>query len=484
MKTLIILLAFLCNNSLYMVPTKSETLKVSTRETSSFLTTGTAPFDNLRIRPCHLEIVPPSSGVQFYRNGIIFLSHSKVEEKIPEHHLSFGSLRTYTTIITDTVPGNLMPFTLDSQVIFPSEATTFTSDHNTMYFSLIPEKSRSEKIFRADNTPEGWKIEKNPLDICSGNYIYSHPCLSADGTFMIFSSDMSGSAGGLDLYVSRNMDEKWSEPESLGKEINSTGNELFASLDASNNLYFSSDGLPGKGGYDIFICKYNENGWDEPHNLSEKINTENDEVAFAINKSDNSSAFYTVRSRSGRSKTQLNSITLNPEPEITVGDLSQILLAEAGIKDASSTAKPKTPALTASTVPEKPEVEEPPVEQKATPAKVQQEQTIVAKKEVTAPQKEPLTASASNVKKDVVVYRIQILANTKPVGSYNITVAGKAHKSFEYLYKGAYRTTVGAFSNLVEAAKFQNTCRQNGYSQAFVVAFRNNIRATDPELFK
>lgn len=484
MKELIILLAFLCNISWNIAPNKGEKVQVFTYKMSDCLTIDTTYLNNLQIRPFHLEIVPPSSGVQFYRNGIIFLSHSKAEEKVPENHLSFGSLRTYTTIITDTVPGNLMPFTLDNQVIFPSEATTFTSDHNTMYFSFIPEKSRSEKIFRADNTLEGWKIEKNPLDICSGNHIYSHPCLSADGTFMVFSSDMSGTVGGLDLYISNNMDGKWSEPKNLGKEINSAGNELFASLDASNNLYFSSDGLPGKGGYDIFICRYNGNGWDEPHNLSEKINTEDDEVAFAINKSDNGSAFYTVRARSGKNKTQLNSITLNPESGKTVSNLSQILLAEAGIKDLNIPAKPLAPVLAANAVAEKPEVKKPPVEQKATPAKVQQEQPVAVKEEVPAPKKEPMTVSASDVRKDVVVYRVQILANTKPVGSYNVTIAGKAYKSFEYLYKGGYRTTVGEFSTPSEAAKFQNTCRQNGYKEAFVVAFKNNIRSTDPELFK
>ena len=67
----------------------------------------------IRVRPFPLDIIPPSSGVQFYRNGIIFLSYSKVDEKVPEKHLSFGSLKTFMTIITDTVPGNHMPFLLD-----------------------------------------------------------------------------------------------------------------------------------------------------------------------------------------------------------------------------------------------------------------------------------------------------------------------------------------------------------------------------------
>ena len=110
--------------------------------------------------------------------------------------------------------------------------------------------------------------------------------------------------------------------------------------------------------------------------------------------------------------------------------------------------------------------------------------TSELKKETTATAKSAPATQSSETKKDQVVYRVQIIANTKPVGSQNITVAGKGYKSFEYLYKGGYRTTIGEFANLQEAMRLQNTCRQNGYSQAFVVAFKNNVRSTDPELFK
>jgi hypothetical protein len=96
----------------------------------------------------------------------------------------------------------------------------------------------------------------------------------------------------------------------------------------------------------------------------------------------------------------------------------------------------------------------------------------------------PQTDMVQEVKQDIIVYRVQIISNTKPVGTQNITVAGKTYNSFEYLYKGAYRTTIGEFSNLAEATRLQIICRQNGFSQAFVVAFKNNIRSTDPSLFR
>ena len=137
----------------------------------------TTGLKNIIIKPFGLDIVAPSSGVQFYRNGIIFLSYSKGDEKIPDKHLSFGSLKTFMAPVMDSVPGSYMPFLPSSSKLFPSEATTFTEDFNTMYLSLIPDKGSREKIFKATLKLNDWIIEKEPLIFCDGNYIYSHPTL-------------------------------------------------------------------------------------------------------------------------------------------------------------------------------------------------------------------------------------------------------------------------------------------------------------------
>jgi hypothetical protein len=513
MKIIIILLAFVWNVSLLQESVNYEPTEVNFLRMGKIQVIDSVSTNALRIRPFHLEIIPPSCGVQFYRDGIIFLSHSKLEEKVPERHLSFGSVRTYTSPISDTVPGNYKPFDLNSTALFPSEATTFSGDFNTMYLSIIPEKSSSEKIFRAKYTSNGWKIEDTPLTFCNDNSIYSHPCLSADETFMVFSSDRSGTTGGLDLWITKKENEGWSNPKNLGKQINSVGNELFAALDSRNNLYFSSDGHPGKGGYDIFVAAYNGSGWDKPHNLPGSINTKDDELAYKINISDSKTAFYTSRARSGRPRTQLYIIDLNQgQPQMGTISLGDRILALAGIspaapkeeevpapeittvkKEIAASDKPvqpaqaeqvtkgKSPASDKARETSTSEVRKEVVPQPKTAATTP---TSEGKKEAPAVSKPTPANPASEVKKDEVVYRVQIIANTKPVGSQNITVAGKSYKSFEYLYKGGYRTTIGEFSNLQEAMRLQSTCRQNGYSQAFVVAFKNNIRSTDPELFK
>ncbi|MFZ2340449.1 MAG: hypothetical protein WAW07_12095 [Bacteroidales bacterium] len=484
----------------------------------------TAGRNNIKIKPFHLDIVAPSSGVQFYRNGIIFLSYSKGDEKIPDKHLSFGSLKTFMAVVMDTVPGSYMPFLPSSSKLFPSEATTFTEDYNTMYLSLIPDKGSREKIFKATLKSNDWVLDREPLNFCDGNFIYSHPTLSVDGNFMIFSSDMPDSNGGLDLYLSKLEDGKWSTPENLGNHVNSSGNELFASLDTENNLFFSSDGMPGEGGYDIFVCTYNGSGWLKPVNLSKTINSKDDELAFTVSRTDKQSAFYTSRAKSGKGRMQLFSVTTSLSPDKkSDSELSYQILALAGIDTREQDEKPVNSQPVAMSVPEKAQQKSPAPGQKAIAKTVEPEKIAAEKKETTsptqkssaaidaaapaqkpsavketappsqkssavteakAPPQKTVASAKSEEKKDIVVYRVQILANTRPVGSQNITVAGKTYKSFEYLYQGAYRTTIGEFSTMSGAGKLQNVCRQNGYNQAFVVAFKNNIRSTDPALFK
>ena len=83
-----------------------------------------------------------------------------------------------------------------------------------------------------------------------------------------------------------------------------------------------------------------------------------------------------------------------------------------------------------------------------------------------------------------VVYRIQFESRPAKKGSYNISLNGKNYRTWEYLYKGAYRTTIGEFNTLKDANAFLANMRKAGYNQSFVVAFKNNVRSTDPALFK
>jgi hypothetical protein len=63
-------------------------------------------------------------------------------------------------------------------------------------------------------------------------------------------------------------------------------------------------------------------------------------------------------------------------------------------------------------------------------------------------------------------------------------IGGTNYKIDEYLYLGAIRYTIGEFSSLAQATALQRICRQSGYDQSFVVAFKDNTRSLDKNLFK
>lgn len=113
----------------------------------------------------------------------------------------------------------------------------------------------------------------------------SQASLSSDGKVLFFASDRPGSYGGSDIWYSqRNSDGTWRKPVNLGPTINTPENERSPFLHTdSKTLYFSSSGHDGMGGQDIFFSKLDEkNRWTVPTNIGYPINSENDEVDFFV----------------------------------------------------------------------------------------------------------------------------------------------------------------------------------------------------------
>lgn len=113
----------------------------------------------------------------------------------------------------------------------------------------------------------------------------SQASLSSDGKILFFASDRPGTYGGSDIWYSqRNSDGTWRKPVNLGPTINTPENERSPFLHTdSKTLYFSSSGHDGMGGQDIFFSKLDEkNRWTAPTNIGYPINSENDEVDFFV----------------------------------------------------------------------------------------------------------------------------------------------------------------------------------------------------------
>lgn len=138
------------------------------------------------------------------------------------------------------------------------------------------------------NKPQLYFVQKEngkwlkpvPYEHNNLNSSFVHGMLSKDGSTLFFSSDKPGGVGGFDLYLSKKTSNGWSEPENLGKVINTPGNEIFPFSYSKDTLYFSSNTHPGYGGQDIFYAVNKGGNWGTPVNLKNAVNSTRDDFGI------------------------------------------------------------------------------------------------------------------------------------------------------------------------------------------------------------
>ncbi len=127
--------------------------------------------------------------------------------------------------------------------------------------------------------------EKKPLPLASPTCNVAYPSMNKAGNKIYFASDMSGSLGGYDIWVSEKKNGVWTKPENLGPHVNSIGNEIYPFITEDGVLYYASDGRPGMGCMDIFIA--------DPSNESGKF-LEAENAGAGINSKFNDAGIYVL----------------------------------------------------------------------------------------------------------------------------------------------------------------------------------------------
>jgi len=477
-----------------------------------------------------LKIHGASNDLAFYMNGIVFLSNSKYHQKMIPDHITFGQDQTYFVPLEYISLESSRPLFENDPFPYPPGGMSFTRDYRKVYFTKPIELSGRrtvEKIYEM-SIIDSRGSSHTQLPFCSDPSRYMHPAISNDGSLMIFASDRMPSNGGLDLFLVRKLDDGWSTPVNLGRAINTSGHEWYPFLDHRNNLYFSSSGHMGYGGYDVYLCLYDGSGWGEPMNMSEFINSEKDELAFSIHPN-NRLAVFSTSFGYDPSHAQVYRISLNAGAMVLAGiedsrnsDMALLFqdLVKSGYTQtllAAGEEEPgEPPAEEPETGPEQPAAEEEPellvaeeeqVTEKPPEEAAEEPELLVAEEEPATeelpeeaaeepellvaeeePPEEELVAEeepvAAEAGPDQVIFRVQFLSSTRPNTMSSVTLGGEKYDTWEYLYKGAYRITVGASTDLQDALDLRAKCREAGYNQAFVAAFRNNQRELDPSVFR
>lgn len=224
----------------------------------------------------------------------------------------------------------------DDREYFPS----ITLDGELVYTVQIGQGQQGqEDLYRSKCTEDGWE-ERSLIPNVNTSENEAAQSISADGKLLVFTvCNRREDYGSCDLYYSTKVNGKWSKPKNIGTPINTKNWEsqptiapnsdaiyfvrggargqgdknIFVSrlqIDGSwgtpekveelntpynesspclhpdgKTLYFSSDGHPGMGGFDLFVSRMQNNGkWGVPTNLGYPINTEKQEEALAVNR--------------------------------------------------------------------------------------------------------------------------------------------------------------------------------------------------------
>lgn len=236
-------------------------------------------------------------GPAFWNNNLVFSSSAAGTEgtKVAKWNDQPFTDLFVAPMDSTGVLSSSSPLQGDVNTRYHESSPVFTKDGKTMYFTrnnfIDGKKGRGAnktiklKLYKATNSG-GMKWENVvELSFNDKDYSVAHPALSNDQKRLYFSSDMPGTLGMSDLwYVDILGDNQYSEPINLGPGINTEARESFPFISDKNNLYFSSDGRGGLGGFDIFTTALDTEGKPgEIKNIGEPANSPKDDFGFIIN---------------------------------------------------------------------------------------------------------------------------------------------------------------------------------------------------------
>lgn len=128
---------------------------------------------------------------------------------------------------------------------------------------------------------KSWHPVPNVLDGSSG-HPFSRAVYAGDGDREIYFSARD-EGGSRNLMCTVFNDSLWTAPSLLNEHLTSSGDEIYPMLSPDGkSLYFSSSGLYGMGGYDIYVSSWDEESgdWGVPVNLGFPYSSPYDDFLF------------------------------------------------------------------------------------------------------------------------------------------------------------------------------------------------------------
>lgn len=204
--------------------------------------------------------------------------------------------------------GKLLPSYFQDEKMGTANAA-LSEDGERLYFCKCNNNEVDEiicNLFLSEKKKDRWQ-EPFRLNesINDPKYTSTQPSVRSIGDGMeivYFVSDREGGVGGMDIwYFIRTARGDFKGPRLLKGGINTEQDELTPFFDnEEQQFYFSSNGHPSIGGFDVFVTQEEEDlGWTEPINVGLPINSTADDIYYR--KEFNKTSGFLVSNREGTS---------------------------------------------------------------------------------------------------------------------------------------------------------------------------------------
>lgn len=226
-----------------------------------------------------------------YGNGLVFTAEQKpdlvnFDQKDNQGH---PYLDIYQAQLKDGAAADIKLFPGKVNTPFHDGPVSFNSDFSRLYLTRAGHRTKigsrnfinRSKLYICTKSDKGWS---RPAAFRYNSDAYSiwHAVVSADGISLFFASDMPGGRGGSDLYVCRWDGTDWAAPQNLGPLVNSDADDCFPYLRSDGVLFFSSGRTGGCGGLDIYSAKMSEGAWGTAHHEEAALNSGADDFGIVF----------------------------------------------------------------------------------------------------------------------------------------------------------------------------------------------------------
>jgi OOP family OmpA-OmpF porin len=191
--------------------------------------------------------------------------------------------RIYQASYANGAASNISKTTVPQDKGIQQGVVAVTPTGNTLYLTRweINKGKKLASIYSSTRTGDVWSTPALASSLNVEGSSTQQPSVTADGKYILFSSDRAGGSGGFDIWMADLNGDAISNVRNLGPNINTAWDEQAPSYHAaSNKLVYSSNGRVGMGNFDLYYVSGGLNNLGTPENFGYPVNSIKDDLYF------------------------------------------------------------------------------------------------------------------------------------------------------------------------------------------------------------